>query len=166
MANNAVLAYIGLGSNLQDPIVQVKRARVAIAALPHVEERAFSHLYRNPPVGPAGQPHYVNAVMAIATDMDPHALLKALQAIENRQGRVRQGERWGPRTLDLDILAYGQERIATPDLTVPHPRAGERAFVLYPLLEIARDLVLPGLGPITDLAARVPDEGLEVLTDG
>lgn len=153
-APDAVTAYIGLGSNLQDPIGQLLQARQAIAATTHVSELAFSGLYRNPPMGPADQPDYVNAVMAVSTSLPAQALLKALQAIENQQGRQRNGERWGPRTLDLDILLYGQEQIRTPDLTVPHPGVAERAFVLLPLLEIAADLEIPGYGSVRNLAAR------------
>ncbi|BBL70409.1 2-amino-4-hydroxy-6-hydroxymethyldihydropteridine diphosphokinase [Methylogaea oryzae] len=155
-----IAAYIGLGSNLQDPVGQIRRARAAIAQTEGIAELAFSGLYRNPPMGPADQPDYVNAVMAVSTTLEPHALLHALQAIENSQGRVRLGERWGPRTLDLDILLYGQQQIATADLTVPHVGAAERAFVLLPLLEIAPELNIPGKGLVRDLAAAQPADTL------
>lgn len=157
-------AYIGLGSNLQDPVGQIRRARAAIATAEGIAELAFSSLYRNPPMGPADQPDYVNAVMAVSTTLEPHALLRALQAIENQQGRVRKGERWGPRTLDLDILLYGQQQIATADLTVPHPGAAERAFVLLPLLEIAPELNIPGKGAVRELAAAQPADTLIRIT--
>lgn len=159
-------AYIGLGSNLADPVGQIRQARLAIAHTAGIAELAFSGLYRNPPMGPADQPDYVNAAMAVATTLAPQALLQALQAIENRQGRQRSGERWGPRTLDLDILLYGQEQIQTPDLTVPHPGAAERAFVLLPLLEIAPDLAIPGKGLVRDLAAlHATDSLLRLIGD-
>lgn len=159
-ATKPATAYIGLGSNLQDPVGQIHRARAAIATAEGVAELAFSSLYRNPPMGPADQPDYVNAVMAVSTTLEPHALLKTLQAIESQQGRVRKGERWGPRTLDLDIILYGQEQIATADLTVPHAGAAERPFVLLPLLEIAPDLNIPGKGTVRDLAARLPADAV------
>ncbi|TAN50675.1 MAG: 2-amino-4-hydroxy-6-hydroxymethyldihydropteridine diphosphokinase [Methylococcaceae bacterium] len=160
-----VTAYIGLGSNLQDPIAQIQRARRAIAQTAGMAELAFSSLYRNPPMGPADQPDYVNAVMAIATTLAPHALLGCLQAIEQRQGRARSGERWGPRTLDLDILLYGQQQLHSADLTIPHLGIAERAFVLLPLLEIAPDLTIPGKGALRDLAALLPADALLRLDD-
>lgn len=160
-----VTAYIGLGSNLQDPIAQLQRARRTIAQTAGIAELAFSGLYRNPPMGPADQPDYVNAVMAVHTTLTPHALLGCLQAIEQQQGRVRSGERWGPRTLDLDILLYDQQQLQSPDLIIPHPGIAERAFVLLPLLEIAPDLTIPGKGALRDLAALLPVEGLLRLDD-
>jgi len=115
-------------------------------------------------MGPADQPDYVNAVMAICTTLDAHTLLHALQAIEREQGRVRTGLRWGPRTLDLDLLIYGGERITNDELTVPHAGIAEREFVLYPLAEIAPPgLNVPGHGPLASLVASCPRRGLEVL---
>lgn len=160
-ADDGVIAYIGLGSNLADPSRQIKSARSAIAQLAGVKERAFSSLYHSPPMGPQDQPDYVNAVMCIATDLPPIDLLRCLQRIENEQGRVRKGERWGARTLDLDILIYGESIIELPDLIVPHPGLTERAFVLYPLHEIAPHLSVPGKGDITDLLAQCPMAELE-----
>lgn len=164
-APESVVAYIGLGSNLADPIGQIRAARFALSRLPETRERAFSGLYRNPPMGPAGQPDYVNAVMAVETRLDAESLLAELQRIETQQGRVRTGERWGARTLDLDLLLYGRQRIATPTLTVPHPGVAERAFVVYPLLEIAPDLDIPGLGPIQDLAKHISSASLTRLAN-
>jgi 2-amino-4-hydroxy-6-hydroxymethyldihydropteridine diphosphokinase len=126
---------------------------------------ACSSLYRSAPMGPANQPDYVNAVMAVETALAPLALLDALQALETAFGRVRHGERWGPRTLDLDILLYGSEILATDRLTVPHPGLAEREFVLYPLQEIAPDLNIPGLGPLADLVRRCPRRGLSVIEE-
>lgn len=159
----AVTVYLGLGSNLQNPERQLAEARQAIIGLAGVEELACSGLYRSPPMGPKDQPDYVNAVMAIVTVLPPLELLRCLQRIEAAQGRVRNGQRWGPRTLDLDLLIYGDERIAEADLTVPHPGMSERAFVLYPLYEIAPDLVVPGKGALSDLIERCPLNGLQRL---
>lgn len=156
-----VTAYIGLGSNLADPIAQIRLARAACTAVSGVTELAFSSLYRSPPMGPQDQPDYVNAVMAVATALPALDLLRNLQRIEYEQGRVRNGERWGARTLDLDLLIYGDQVIRHPELTVPHPGLAERAFVLFPLYEIAPDLVVPGQGPIAGLIAKCPLHGLK-----
>jgi len=155
------VAYIGLGSNLSSPETQLKAARLAITDLPGVCEMAFSSLYRSPPMGPQDQPDYVNAVMAIGTDMSAIELLRCLQKIELDQGRVRKDQRWGARTLDLDILLYGQQMINQPDLIVPHYGLAERAFVLYPLQEIAPETEVPGLGKLTHLLESCPLDGLE-----
>ena len=157
------IAYIGLGSNLAEPVAQIKSARKAIAAITGVQELAFSGLYRSLPMGPQDQPDYVNAVMGIATDLLPMDLLRSLQAIENDHGRVRKSERWGARTLDLDILIYGDQIIDLPDLTVPHPGLVERSFVLYPLFEIAPHILVPGKGAIADLISQCPLSGLKRL---
>lgn len=156
-----VTAYIGLGSNLADPLHQLNSARAAIAALPAVTELGFSSFYHSPPMGPQDQPDYVNAVMAIATDLPALALLQHLQTIEQQQGRVRLGTRWGARTLDLDLLLYGDKTLNFPDLIVPHVGIAERAFVLYPLREIAPALTIPGLGTLADLIAHCPLAGLK-----
>ncbi|MGR8981179.1 MAG: 2-amino-4-hydroxy-6-hydroxymethyldihydropteridine diphosphokinase [Gammaproteobacteria bacterium] len=160
-ATDTVTAYIGLGSNLDDPVEQIKSARSACAALPNVRELAFSSLYGSPPMGPHDQPDYVNAVMAVATTLSAIDLLHELQSIENQQGRVRTGRRWGARTLDLDLLIYGDQKIDRTELTVPHPGIANRAFVLYPLYEIAPDLVIPGKGPVSRLIANCPLHGLQ-----
>jgi 2-amino-4-hydroxy-6-hydroxymethyldihydropteridine diphosphokinase len=160
---NPVTAYIGLGSNLANPAEQIKAARAAIADIAGVQELAFSSVYHSPPMGPQDQPDYVNAVMAIATELPPIDLLRCLQQIENEQGRVRKAERWGARTLDLDVLIYGEQEINLPDLIVPHTGLAERAFVLYPLFEIAPQLIVPGKGAIATLLADCPRNGLERL---
>jgi 2-amino-4-hydroxy-6-hydroxymethyldihydropteridine diphosphokinase len=147
-------AYVGLGSNLQDPVRQVSIAFDDLGALPETRLTARSSLYRTAPVGKLDQPDFVNAVARVETGLGPEALLEALLAIERGHQRVR-GERNGPRTLDLDLLLYGSERIDLPGLTVPHPRVHERAFVLVPLAEIAPDLHIPGAGRVDQLAARV-----------
>lgn len=155
-----VTAYLGLGSNLGESAASLLGARALIAGLDSVRESAFSSLYRSAPMGPADQPDYVNAVMAVTTHLAPLALLHKLQAIENEFGRVRTGERWGPRTLDLDILVFGEQIIATAELTVPHPGVGLREFVLYPLCEIAPELNIPGLGRVDQLTRQCPRRGL------
>jgi 2-amino-4-hydroxy-6-hydroxymethyldihydropteridine diphosphokinase len=156
-----VIAYIGLGSNLATPVAQIKSARAAIASIEGVQELAFSSLYHSLPMGPRDQPDYVNAVMCVATGLLPMDLLRCLQNIENSQGRVRKAERWGARTLDLDILIYGDQEIDLPDLTVPHKGLAERSFVLYPLFEIAPHILVPGQGAIADLLAKCPLSGLK-----
>ncbi|MBE0435461.1 MAG: 2-amino-4-hydroxy-6-hydroxymethyldihydropteridine diphosphokinase [Methylomicrobium sp.] len=162
--NDFVTAFIGLGSNLDQPAEQLMTARQTLAALPNIKETGFSSLYRNPPMGPQDQPDYINAVMAIETSLPAIDLLRQLQAVEQSQGRIRTGERWGARTLDLDLLLYGDRQIEVPDLTVPHIGIAERAFVLYPLYEIAPDLSIPGLGKLTDLIAKCPKNDLHRLT--
>ena len=156
-----VIAYIGLGSNLVDPIVQIKSARIAVAAIEGVQELTFSSLYHSLPMGPQDQPDYVNAVMGVVTELSALDLLRSLQHIENDQGRIRNGEHWGPRTLDLDMLTYGEQEIDEPDLIVPHKGMEERSFVLYPLFEIAPQLHVPNKGSIVDLIAKCPLSGLK-----
>ncbi len=162
---SAVRAYIGLGSNLDDPVRQLRRALAALARLPETHLAGYSRFYRSVPLGPQDQPDYVNAVAALDTTLDAEALLDALQAIETAQGRVRT-LRWGPRTLDLDMLLYGNEVLATPRLTVPHPGLAERSFVLYPLAELATDLALPDGRTLAGLLNHCDRSGLEPLTHG
>ena len=159
-----VTAYVGLGSNLEQPRQQLTEALGELAALPGCRLAAHSSLYLSPPMGPADQPDYVNAVASIVTRLNPESLLDALQTIENRHGRIRTGERWGARTLDLDLLLYGDSLIQTRRLQVPHPRMGERAFVLVPLAEIVPgDLQIPGLGRLRDLLAKLSEDAVERL---
>jgi 2-amino-4-hydroxy-6-hydroxymethyldihydropteridine diphosphokinase len=156
------LAYIGLGSNLADPAQQIYAARQAIQALTNVQEHDFSSLYRSPAMTLADdspQPDYMNAVMAIHTTLDPLSLLASLQHIEKQQGRVRS-ERWGARTLDLDILLYGDDVFESPDLVIPHYGITKRSFVLYPLFEIAPKLIIPNHGSLADCLAQCPLNGL------
>jgi 2-amino-4-hydroxy-6-hydroxymethyldihydropteridine diphosphokinase len=159
-----VEAYIGLGSNLDDPVRNINSARQAIAESSDIEEIAFSPLYSSLPVGPQDQPDYVNAVMRIKTRLPALELLKQLQGIENAHGRVRS-VRWGARTLDLDVLLYDQQSIDLPDLIVPHPEMPNRAFVLYPLADVASsELPIPGKGRLAELLAACPAEGLRRIT--
>ena len=154
-----VVAYLGLGSNLQTPILQLQSARNAIQEMDAIEEISFSSLYRSPPMGPEDQPDYVNAVMGIYTTLEALSLLSAMQQIENEQGRVRS-QRWGARTLDIDILLYGDQQIHLVELTVPHIGIKERAFVLYPLFEIAPNLVIDNQ-KLIDMVNTCPLNGLE-----
>lgn len=145
-------AFVGLGANLGDPVAQVRLAVSALSRLPDTHVLSCSSLWRTPAWGPVKQPDYVNAVVALDTTLTPVALLAALLAIERDNGRVRGAERYGPRTLDLDLLLHGEACIDEPGVQLPHPRMTQRAFVLLPLAEIAPDLVLPcGLGPVRDL---------------
>ncbi|MCY1268959.1 2-amino-4-hydroxy-6-hydroxymethyldihydropteridine pyrophosphokinase [compost metagenome] len=157
--------FIGLGSNLAEPASQLRGALAALGELPQTQLAAVSSLYASDPLGPPDQPRYVNAVAALDTELAPLQLLDALQAIELAQGRVRKDERWGPRTLDLDILLFGRRQIDEPRLQVPHYHMHARAFVLYPLAEIAGDLRLPDGRPLQALLDACPFEGLERLAD-
>ena len=154
--------YIGLGSNLANPETQVLSAQQDLAKLPLTQHIAMSSLYKSPPMGPKDQPDYINAVVALETSLSPNDLLSRLQEIEQQHGRVRQ-RHWGERTLDLDILLYGDEQINEPHLHVPHKGIAERPFVLYPLAEIAPNLLIPKFGHITELLASCPKDGLERL---
>ena len=137
-------AYIGLGSNLNDPASQLRQATDALADQADCTVRACSRVYRSAAVGPGKQPDYLNAVLRLDTTLPPMELLKTLQAIEAAQGRERE-VRWGARTLDLDILLYGELTCVSSALTIPHPRMHERLFVLQPLLDLCnRKMVLPG----------------------
>jgi len=147
-----VLAYIGLGSNLEQPLDQLQRALAELQQIPRSSLHASASFYLNSPMGPADQPDYINSVAALHTGLSPLELLDQLQQIEQAHGRER-GLRWGPRTLDLDLLLYGDQLIQNDRLSVPHPGIGERAFVLLPLAELVPDLEVPGLGAISDLLA-------------
>lgn len=137
------LAFIALGSNQASPLEQVAQALDALAAIPLSRVVATSSFYRTPPLGPQDQPDYLNAAVALETMLTPEELLKHTQRIELEQGRVRKEQRWGPRTLDLDIMLFGDRTINTSSLTVPHYDMRNRAFMLLPLLEIAPDAIFP-----------------------
>ena len=158
-----VRCYIGLGANLTAPIVQLQQAVVALQQLPDSHLVAVSSFYGSKPMGPQDQPDYVNAVAALDTALEAEALLDALQQIEQLHGRQRKAERWGPRTLDLDILLYNNTVINSPRLTVPHYGMRQREFVLYPLYEIAPQLQLPDGTVLSSLLAQVPLNGLQKL---
>lgn len=135
--------YLALGSNLADPLHQVQAALDALATLPQTARVITSSFYRTPPYGPPNQPDYLNAAVALDTELTPEDLLDQTQRIEREQGRVRKGQRWGPRTLDLDIMLFGNLTLNTPRLIVPHYDIRNRAFMLVPLLEIAPDITFP-----------------------
>lgn len=155
-------AYIGLGSNLDDPIEQVKTALCNLQSLPYSHLDDWSSLYASAPMGPQDQPDYINAVAVIETALSAHQLLDALQAIEQNHGRIRK-RHWGERTLDLDILLYGQEIVNDSRLQIPHPGLALRAFVLYPLAEISPDLNIPNAGNMVRLLQDCPRDGLRKL---
>lgn len=151
----ASVAYVALGSNLQSPITQVQRGFHALGSLADTRLLRRSSLYQSAPWGLSGQPDFINAVAELETSLDAHALLTALQSIEHNHGRNRSGPRWGPRTLDLDLLLFDDLVLDTNDLQLPHPRMHERAFVLLPLAELAPELHIPGHGPLAELAVAL-----------
>jgi 2-amino-4-hydroxy-6-hydroxymethyldihydropteridine diphosphokinase len=158
-----VRAYIGIGSNLDDPVAQVQTALAALARLPDSRLAASSGLYASTPMGLPDQPDYINAVAALDTGLSATVLLTGLLRIEAEQGRERSGERWGPRTLDLDLLLYGDEMIDRPGLQVPHPGLHQRDFVIIPLAEIAGNLNVPGKGMLSTLTRHVENHALRRL---
>jgi len=152
-------AYVGIGSNLGDSRSRVEAAFDALGAIPETRLMARSRLYRTRPFGPVQQGDFVNAAAGLLTRLTALELLAALRAIEVAHGRIR-AERWGPRTLDLDLLVYGDRRIAGDELVVPHPGIAERGFVLAPLNDIAPSLDVPGVGRVEELLRRLPDDGI------
>ena len=158
-----VKAYIGLGSNLADPAAQVRSGMAALASLAETRVEACSSLFRTAPVGLREQPDFINAVCRVSTRLAPAVLMRGLLDIEGAHGRVRAGVKGGPRTLDLDLLLYGNESIRSPELTLPHPRLHERAFVLYPLHELEADLDIPGRGLLRNLLAGCSGQRVERL---
>jgi 2-amino-4-hydroxy-6-hydroxymethyldihydropteridine diphosphokinase len=155
----ASLVYIALGSNLDNPRGQVESGLQALTQLPSTRLRARSGWYQSKAVGPGHQPDYVNGVVLLETRLEPESLILHLQRIEAAQGRERR-VRWAARTLDLDILLYGERVVATDQLQIPHPRLGERNFVLYPLADICPDLILPNGTSLASLLQRCPADGL------
>ena len=158
------IAFVGLGSNLDDPHKQVLRALLALDKLPHPRLVARSSLYRSAPVGYLEQPDFINAVAQLETELKPRDLLDRLLALEQKFGRTREFLN-APRTLDLDVLLYDGLRHHELGLTIPHPQMHFRAFVLRPLLEIAPDCVIPGIGPATAALEQSADQRLERVTD-
>jgi 2-amino-4-hydroxy-6-hydroxymethyldihydropteridine diphosphokinase len=154
------LAYVALGSNLQCPEAQLRTAVAALAMTPDIELLRASSIYRSAAVGPGQQPDYLNAVVLLTTTLPVMTLLDTLQQIEQDQGRIRDIH-WGPRTLDLDLLLYGDLQITSPRLTLPHPRMHQRNFVLYPLHEISDiNLSLPDGTDLGALLQQCPEDGL------
>jgi 2-amino-4-hydroxy-6-hydroxymethyldihydropteridine diphosphokinase len=148
-------AYVGIGSNLDDREENVRRAVEVLGADPLIEVVAVSELRETEPVGLLEQPDFVNAAARVRTELSPRELLDRLLDVERELGRVRTGERYGPRTIDLDLLLYGQETIEEPGLRVPHPRLAERRFALEPLLDLDPALRVPGRGSVQALLARL-----------
>jgi 2-amino-4-hydroxy-6-hydroxymethyldihydropteridine diphosphokinase len=157
-----VRVFVALGSNLDDPVAQVESGARALGQLPDSRMIRCSSLYRSAPVGVGNQPDFINAVCELDSGLSPAGLMGALLAIERNHGRIRE-QPGGPRTLDLDLLLYGGATIHMPTLAVPHPRLHERAFVLYPLHEIAPDLVIPGRGPVAALLDGCRGQAIERL---
>lgn len=157
------IAYVALGANLENPAAQIRRAMKELEQIADTRVTAQSSLYRTAPVGFLDQPDFVNAVARLETRLSPRALLEALLAIENLHGRRRALPN-APRTLDLDLLLYGNIVIDEPGLQVPHPRLHQRGFVLVPLAEIAADAMVPGRGRVSELLKLVECGGVEVLS--
>lgn len=150
-------AWVGLGANLGDRAAALDAALERLERLEQSRLAAVSCFYRTPPWGDTRQPEFLNAVARLDTALSPQRLLAGLQAIETALGRVRDARRWGPRVIDLDVLLYGAQTIRLPGLEVPHPRIGERAFVLVPLGELAPDIEIPGQGRVDELLAALDD---------
>lgn len=148
-------AYVGLGANLGDREASLRAAVDGLEGTPGIEVVAVSSFRETDPVGYLDQPRFLNGAVGLETELTPRQLLEALLAVERSLGRTREGPRFGPRTIDLDLLAYGTEAVEEPGLTVPHPRLGERAFALEPLVELDPTLVLPGLGALETLLRKL-----------
>ncbi len=157
------VSYIGIGSNLDDPIHQVNKAILNIQKIPKTCFIVASSLYESSPMGPSNQPNYINAVVAILTLLEPHDLLGELQRIEIQQKRIRSTEKWGPRTIDIDLLIFSNEEINDESLILPHPGIQHRNFVLAPLAEIAPDLVVKGLENVVDLLNKLQDSEVKLI---
>ena len=157
-------AYVGLGSNLDDPYGQIRWAIAQFKQRSDIRSLNCSGIYISAPMGPQDQPDYLNAVCGLLTSMTATELLGVLHEQEEQRGRQRS-QRWGPRTLDLDLLVYGREVNERDDLKLPHPGVHERSFVLYPLAEIAPDLEIPGRGRVSQLAAACGRQGLQRYAD-
>lgn len=159
-------AWLGLGSNLQQPVAQLRHALTRLGEAEGLEVLRVSSFYRTPPWGDEQQDDFINAVVEIKTSLDPIPLLRILQSIENVMGRQRSGRRWGPRLIDIDLLLYGDQKYHSADLEVPHPRMHERAFVLIPLSELAAELEIPGHGGVAELLQQLDDSGICRLAEG
>ncbi|HEQ1857887.1 TPA: 2-amino-4-hydroxy-6-hydroxymethyldihydropteridine diphosphokinase [Providencia alcalifaciens] len=152
--------YIAIGSNLGEPLKQAQQAIAALDAIPNSRVVSTSSIYRTKPLGPQDQPDFLNLAVLLETDLEPEALLNYTQQIELDLGRVRKDERWGPRTLDLDIMLFGNRVIQTERLTVPHYGLKEREFMLYPLSDITPSLIFPDGEKLSERLTHVPRNGL------
>jgi len=158
--------WLGLGSNLQQPVAQLRQAIKRLGDTTGLEILRTSSFYRTPPWGDEQQDDFINAVMQIETSLDPIPLLRVLQSIENVMGRQRSGgRRWGPRLIDIDLLLYGNQQFQSAELEIPHPRMYERAFVLKPLSELDADLEIPGYGTAGELLQELDCSGIFQLND-
>ena len=157
-------AYVALGSNLADPAAQVAAALGRLPGIPGTRLIARSRLWASRPLGPQDQPDFVNAVAGLLTQLDARELLGELQALERAMGRTGPLVRWGPRSIDLDLLAMGSDELSEPAICLPHPGVHERDFVLYPLAELAPELWIPGRGRVEALARRVANRGIVPLS--
>jgi 2-amino-4-hydroxy-6-hydroxymethyldihydropteridine diphosphokinase len=156
-------AYVAIGANLDDPLARVRESFALLDQLPRTKLVARSKLYRSRPLGPADQPDFVNAAAGLLTTLTAAQLLEELKSLEQMLGRQTASVRWGPRRIDFDLSVFGSEQISTETLTVPHPGVPVRSFVLYPLLDIAPDLAVPGHGRVRELAARISAESLAAI---
>ena len=160
------ICYVGLGSNLGDSVAYLDSAIESLQAHQNIKNITVSRFYRSKPHGPQNQPDYINAVARFETIIEPHALLVTLQKIENDNNRQRDGERWGARTLDVDLLLYGNIIIDTETLTVPHPWMRERSFVLYPLQELTPNLIFPDGVALNECVLKLPADDLQLISRG
>ena len=158
-------AWLGLGSNLQQPVKQLNEALKRLVETDMLEVLRVSSFYRTPPWGDEQQDDFINAVAEVETSLEPVPLLRVLQSIENRMGRQRDGRRWGPRKIDLDLLLYGDRQYQSAELVVPHPRIPERAFVLVPMCELEAGLEIPGHGVAENLLQKLDCDDIHRLTD-
>lgn len=158
--------WLGLGSNLEQPLLQLKQALQRLEMQEGISLLEVSSFYRTPPWGDEQQDDFINAVARVETRLRPLALLGVLQSIENDMGRQRTARRWGPRLIDIDLLLYGDWTRQTEELTIPHPHMHERAFVLLPLSELDIDLEVPGRGTVATLLQRLEYNGIERLSGG
>jgi len=155
--------YLGIGSNLDNPVMQIYEAVDRLKAIPGVTVKKLSSLYESSPMGPQDQPDFINAVVAIETNLSAEELFTFLKRIEGVQGRKQTDERWGPRPIDLDILLFGDEMIETAQLTIPHPGLKLREFVVYPLIEVAPHLILPTGESMALVKAQCPKRNLRIV---
>jgi 2-amino-4-hydroxy-6-hydroxymethyldihydropteridine diphosphokinase len=159
-------AWLGLGSNLHQPVVQLQQALKRLGDSTGLQVLRTSSFYRTPPWGDEQQDDFINAVVQIETSLDPIPLLRVLQSIENVMGRQRNGRRWGPRKIDIDLLLYGKQQFQSTELEIPHPRMFERAFVLKPLSELEAEMEIPGHGEVGELLQNLDCSGIFQLNDG
>ena len=155
-----MIAWLGLGSNLGEPVAQVRDAITRLASVDGLEVVEVSGLYRTPPWGDEDQADFINAVVRIETLLAPLPLLTLLQTIENEMGRQRTDRRWGPRLIDIDLLLYGSQQFHSENLEIPHPRMHERAFVLLPVCELDKTINIPGHGKAEQLLKRLDCSGI------